>query len=148
MDWLMSILCLIAGIVIGFFVAKFLFEPKQSVNDSQDEEKSQKQFMAEQANLHIHESQTVLRRIQEQCDALNEQLTHYQQVMDETSRETTDSNLEYFSQQASLHLKTQKREAAKQRANADYQPLDYSEGNSGLLAAGAAKKHSETSQNS
>lgn len=147
MEWLISILCLIAGIIIGFFSAKYLFEPKQATNEAEEEEKSLKQFMTEQADLHIRESQSVLRRIQEQCSALDEQLSHYQNVLDETNRETSDNNLEYFSQQASLHLKTQKRESGKQRVNADYQPLDYSEGNSGLLA-GNKSKHSETTQNS
>lgn len=148
MEWLTSILFLMVGLGIGFFVAKFLFEPKQELENKDEEEKSQKQFMAEQANLHIHESQAVLRRIEEQTAALKEQLNHYQQVMEETTREKTENNLEYFSQQASLHLKTQKRESAKERVNADYQPLDYSEGNSGLFANAATKKHSETTPSS
>lgn len=148
MEWLTSGIFLVVGVIIGFFVAKYLFEPKQADSAAEQEEKSQKQFMAEQANLHIHESQSALARIQEQCAALNEQLSHYQQVIDETNREKSENNLEYFSQQASLHLKTKKSDKSKQRINADYQPLDYSEGNSGLLAGAVKEKHSETSQSS
>lgn len=143
MDWLIGILLLVAGIGIGVFIGKTLFETKRPNASEEAKEKSEKQLMAEQANLHISETQNSINKIQEQCALLAEQLNHYQVVVDETTADKDVNQLEYFHQQATLHLKTQKKEPKKVRKT-DYQPLDYSEGQSGLFA-GDAKKHSETS---
>lgn len=143
MEWLVGILLLLAGVVIGFFIGKFLFAPKPVDQATQQQEKTEKQLMAEQANLHIHETQAALNKIQDQCRSLTEQLSHYQNVVEETSKDKDQNQLEYFNQQASLHLKTQKKEPKNERKT-DYQPLDYSEGQSGLFM-GDKKKHSETS---
>lgn len=143
MDWLIGIVLLVAGIGIGIFVGKTLFEPKRPTANEEAKEKSEKQLIAEQANIHISETQSALGKIQEQCAVLAEQLNHYQLIIDETTTDKELNQLEYFHQQATLHLKTQKKEPKKER-NTDYQPLDYSEGQSGLFA-GDAKKHSETS---
>lgn len=148
MDWLTSILFLVAGVIIGFFVAKFLFEPKVKSDDQQQSEKTEKQMMAEQANLHINETQLAVQKIQEQCASLAEQLNHYQGVVEETSRDKDANQLEYYGQQAALHLKTKKSSASVKRAATDYQPLDYSEGNSGIFEdTKAPETHSETTQN-
>lgn len=143
MDWIIGSVALITGLGIGVFIGKFLFEPKKSTVDEVEKNKTEKQVIAEQTNLHVTETQAALNKIQEQCHLLTEQLNHYQGVINETTQEKEANQLEYFNQQASLHLKTQKREAKKVRKT-DYQPLDYSEGQSGLFA-GDAKKHSETS---
>ncbi len=144
MDWLIGLLLLVFGIVIGFFVGKYLFEPKQKAAEDEAQEKSEKQLMAEQANLHISETQIMLQKLQQQCQLINEQLSHYQAVVEETTQDKGNNKLEFYHQQASMHLKTQKKERSKQPSKADYQPLDYSEGSSGLFA-GDKKKHSETS---
>lgn len=143
MDWLIGVILLVAGIGIGTFIGKVLFEPKRASASDEAKEKSEKQMIAEQANLHISETQSSLSKIQEQCAVLAEQLDHYRLVIDETTADKEVNQLEYFHQQATLHLKTQKKEPKKERKT-DYQPRDYSEGQSGLFA-GDAKKHSETS---
>lgn len=143
MDWIIGSIALLVGLGIGVFLGKVLFEPKQSTVSEVEKSKSEKQVIAEQANLHVNETQTALSKIQEQCKLMTEQLEHYQSVITETTQEKDVNQLEYFHQQASLHLKTQKKEPKKVRKT-DYQPLDYSEGQSGLFA-GDAKKHSETS---
>lgn len=143
MEWIIGVTTLALGLGLGVLIGKFLFSPKHHNVDELEKSKSEKQVIAEQANLHINETQSSLSKIQEQCKLLSEQLQHYKTVIDETTQEKESSHLEYFSQQASLHLKTQKKEPKKVRKT-DYQPLDYSEGQSGLFA-GEAKKHSETS---
>lgn len=143
MDWIIGSVALLVGLGAGLFSGKILFEPKQSTVNEVEKSKSEKQVIAEQATLHVNETQTALSKIQEQCKLMTEQLEHYQGVITETTQEKDANQLEYFHQQASLHLKTQKKEPKKVRKT-DYQPLDYSEGQSGLFA-GEAKKHSETS---
>ena len=143
MEWLIGSAMLLVGLGSGLFIGKVLFSPKISHAEDAEKTKSEKQLIAEQANVHINETQAALGKIQEQCQRLSEQLQHYQTVIDETTQEKDVNQLEYFNQQATLHLKTQKKEPKKERKT-DYQPLDYSEGQSGLFA-GEAKKHSETS---
>lgn len=143
MEWIIGSTMLVLGLGLGVFIGKYLFSPKQNNVEEVEKTKSEKQLIAEQANLHISETQSALSKIKEQCQQLDEQLQHYQTVIDETTQEKEANQLEYFSQQASLHLKTQKKAPKKERKT-DYQPLDYSEGQSGLFA-GEAKKHSETS---
>jgi len=143
MDWLIGSALVFAGLMAGLLVGKLLFSAPAKTEQDKEAVKSEKQLIAEQAQIHITESQAALAKIQEQCQQLNNQLHHYQTVIEETTKEDDPNKLEYFNQQASLHLKTQKKEPKKERKT-DYQPLDYSEGQSGLFA-GDAKKHSETS---
>lgn len=143
MDWIIGSALVVAGLIIGLIVGKFLFAPKKAIADEVARNKSEKQLIAEQATLHVSETQSALKKIKEQCKILDEQLQHYQDVVSETTTEKEVSQLEYYHQQASLHLKTHKKEKKKE-SKTDYQPLDYSEGQSGLFA-GDEKKHSETS---
>lgn len=144
MDWLIGLLLLIAGIIIGFFVGKYLFEPKQQTNAAEEQEKSEKQLLADQANIHIEEVQSLLDGFQQHCARMAEQVEHYKAIIEETNQEKTTNNLEYYNQQASLHLRTKKTDRSKKSSKSDYQPLDYSEGSSGLFV-GDKNKHSETS---
>jgi len=143
MDWIIGLALFVAGVALGVLAGKFLFSESKATDENKEKAVSEKQLIAEQAQIHVSETQSALSKIQEQCQLLTEQLSHYQTVVEETTKEQDATKLEYFNQQASLHLKTQKKEPKKERKT-DYQPLDYSEGQSGLFA-GDKDKHSETS---
>ena len=63
MDWLVGLLLLLVGGIIGFFVAKFVSKEKQSESDKAISEKTIQELMNQQAAMHVQETKQIAEKL-------------------------------------------------------------------------------------
>lgn len=143
MDWLIGILLLLVGGVIGYFVAKFVNERKILSNDNAANEQTLKELMAQQAASHIQESKLIVQKLMQQGEALNEQINNYEQLTTNLNTPNDGASLSYFGETATAYLRQSVSKQNKDKAVSDYQPLDFSSQSSGLFTGGEEKKPSK-----
>ena len=143
MDWIIGLLLLTVGVIIGFFVAKHLASTSSEQNN-QELETTIKQVLAQQASQHIHESRSVLDNIEQQCADLREQLHNYEHLLQEQATDDKQQ-LAFFGDQASAYLRNKQPKKKEQSNKTDYQPLDYSAESSGLFD-GTKNQQSEANE--
>jgi len=131
MDWIIGLLLITAGAIIGFFVAKH-FSRSSSEQNSQELETTIKQVLAQQAGQHILGSRAVLDNIEQQCVDLREQLDNYEHLLQEQVSDD-EQPMSFFGDQASAYLRNKQPKKKEQSSKTDYQPLDYSAESSGLF---------------
>lgn len=142
MDWIIGLLLLAVGIVIGFFVAKNILQSNSQAQANEEKELTAKEVLAQQSVNHINDSREMLNNIETQCVALKQQLDSYQSLLAEDTRD--DSKLTYFGDQASAYLQNKQPERKRKEADkTDYQPRDYTDGSSGLFD-GTKNKQAES----
>lgn len=133
MDWMIGVLLLIVGAIIGFFSAKFL-TAKQAVNSAGSNEQTVKEIMAQQAASHLNQSRQMVNDIQAQCDALQSQLTMYEQLLASDASEDTQQRLSFFGQDADLYIRNKQPTPKRSPSSAETQPRDFSGQGSGLFS--------------
>ena len=133
MDWVVGLLLLLVGAVIGFFVAKYVLANNHSKQSSQSSEQTIKQIMAQQAATHLTQTRLVVDTLQQECDKLREQMDAYEDLLTaETQTEGSDS-LSYFGEHATVYLRNQQAKQKRAPSKAEFQPKDFSSGSSGLF---------------
>lgn len=143
MDWIIGVLLLGAGAIIGFFVAR-QFAQRASEQNNQELETTIKQILAQQASQHIVESRSVLDNIEQQCSNLREQLDNYEHLLQEQAVDDKEQ-LAFFGDQAAAYLRNKQPKKKAQQNKTDYQPLDYSAQSSGLFD-GTKNQQSEVNE--
>ena len=139
MDWLIGILLLLVGAIIGYFVAKFVNERKLSTDDSVQNEQTAKEIMAQQASEHIQTSKQILQNLAQQADALNQQIASYEQLIDGLNANQNNTSINYFGEHASQYLRHSSRATQVEKNTSDFQPLDFSGQSSGLFSGKESK---------
>lgn len=134
MDWVVGILLLVVGGVIGFFAAKYFFSVKNIAPNTEQTEKTIKEIMAQQAAEHLEASRNTLQSLRQQCDALGVQLDSYQALLSAQSQDSSAQQLSYFGEHASLYLRNKQAQQKRQKSSADFQPRDFSAESSGLFS--------------
>lgn len=134
MDWVIGILLLVVGGIIGFFIAKQLLENKLSNQKSQTSEQTIKEIMAQQAATHLYQSRQVAETLQQQCDALRTQLDAYEDLLNSEVSSEDKNQLSYFGDQATAFIRNQQNQQKTQRASSEIQPQDFSNESSGLFS--------------
>ena len=140
MDWLIGVLLLIVGGVIGYFVAKFVNERSYSPKDNAKKEQTVKQIMTQQAADHIHASKQLLQNLTQQTAALNQQIEAYEQLITNVDANENNSSLNYFGEHATSYLRTNNAPQPKEKTTTEFQPLDFSSQGSGLFSGAEGKK--------
>jgi len=140
MDWLIGVLLLIVGGVIGYFVAKFVNERSFSPKDQAKKEQTLKQIMTQQAVDHIQASKQLLQNLTQQTEALNQQVEAYEQLMTSVDANENKSPLNYFGEHATSYLRTNNTPQNKEKTTTEFQPLDFSAQGSGLFSGAESKK--------
>lgn len=133
MDWIIGLLLLVAGGVIGFFVARYFFDGDQSRAKTPSNEQQVKELMAQQANGHIEQSREIIDTLQTQCENLSQQLDNYQSLLNSANQEEGTEQLSYFGQDADLIIRNKLANQKRKRVPAESQPRDFSSGGSGLF---------------
>lgn len=133
MDWVVGLLLLVVGGVMGFFIARFTSKDNPSAQAAQQNEKTVKEIMAQQAEQHLAMSRHAIDTLKQQCDALNAQFDAYEQLL--TRRDTDDDKkqLSYFGDHADAIIGNQQKAPKQKRAAAEFQPRDFSNESSGLF---------------
>lgn len=135
MDWIIGILLLLCGTVVGFFVGRFVSQRQSGGSSGLHLEKEIKSMLSEQGHIHVNECRQVLDAMAQQSEQLKQQLDHYETLLTHTDDDDNASpQLSYFGDQASAYLRNQGKPRKQQNQAPDYQPRDYPSASSGLFS--------------
>lgn len=146
MDWIIGLLLLLVGGVIGFFTAKVLLGRPQQEQSDKSTEQTMKQIMAQQAATHLSESRQVLESLTQQCDNLREQLDAYEGLVEVNMREEDGNRLNYFGEHAAVYIRNAQNSGKTKREPSEFQPRDFSSGSSGLFDGSKNKQVVDSEQ--
>ena len=132
MDWIIGLLLLVVGGIIGFFAAKIVLNRPQQ-EDAEKSEQTVKQIMAQHASTHLAESRVVLESLTEQCNNLREQLDAYEGLIEVNTRDDDGNRLNFFGEHATVYIQNAQSNNKSKREPSDFQPRDFSSGSSGLF---------------
>ncbi|UAA38436.1 DUF1043 family protein [Paraneptunicella aestuarii] len=141
MDWLVGILLVVVGAIVGFFVAKYFLTQSGKAKTKSHTEQSERELLTEQALIHVSHSRKMLEEIQRQSNALQAQMDAYEDIIIQTKGMKDGDSLPFFSDQATTFLRSKQKEVKTTSQDIGFQPPDYSQGNSGLF--GSSKTESE-----
>ncbi|KXI29211.1 ZapG family protein [Paraglaciecola hydrolytica] len=140
MDWLIGILLLIVGGIIGYFVAKFVNERSLLASKDAKKEQTFKEIMTQQAADHIQASKQLVQNLAQQTDALNQQIAAYEQLTTSMNANENADSLNYFGEHATSYLRSNVAPQTKEKATTEFQPLDFASQSSGLFSGAEDKK--------
>lgn len=133
MDWIVGVLLLIAGAVIGFFVAKYVFTQSQSNKSNKENEETVKEVLAQQAASHLNQSRVMVDAMMRECDKLRQQMDEYEDLLRRQTQSDDGEKLNYFGEHATAIIRNQQSAQRRQSDQSDVQPRDFSMGGSGLF---------------
>jgi len=134
MDWLVGILLLVVGGIIGFFVAKFVSEKQPSVTEKASGEQTVRELMTEQANSYLLQSKQIVQKIEDQSQALKQQLEAYEALLTVRPESNETGGQHYFGEHASNYLRHKSAKQTRNKSSSEVQPLDFSSQSSGLFS--------------
>jgi uncharacterized membrane-anchored protein YhcB (DUF1043 family) len=143
MDWIVGVLLLVVGAIIGFFVARYLSEGKAKQQDNGQTEQTRKEIAAQQASEHLNTARLSVQNLRKQCDSLENQLDNYQQLLTAQNEEPGKTQLSYFGEHASLYLRNKQGQEKREARTSEVQPRDFSSESSGLFS-GSKNKQTES----
>lgn len=134
MDVVIPLALLVVGLIIGFFVARFMYLNKGSNKASEAAERNIKEIMAQQAEHHIHQTRHTIEAIESQCQALRQQVEEYDALLSQNTDDATPS-VPFYGEQATTYLRNNLtgKEKLKASQSASSQPLDFANTGSGLF---------------
>ncbi|TRY32078.1 ZapG family protein [Aliiglaciecola sp. M165] len=132
MDWIVGVLLLVVGIIIGFFASKFLVEQKLAEQASKLNDTTLKEMLAQHAADHLSQSREIVSSLQSRCDDLAEQLDAYENVLNASQMDDSEK-LSYFGEHATVFIRHQQAKQKRKRENAEFQPKDFSSERTGLF---------------
>lgn len=139
MDWLVGLLLLLVGGIIGFFVAKFFSKEKLNEADTAASGLTIQELMHQQAAMHIQETKQIAEKLVAQSATLKQQVENYEQLLISQQAGPEGSSLNYFGEHTTAYLRNKSPKPAREKSSADIQPLDFSSQGSGLFSG-----HEET----
>jgi len=134
MDWLVGLLLLLVGGIIGFFVAKFFNTKKHSASKKAASEHTIQELMHQQAAMHVQETKQIAEKLVAQSTTLRQQVENYEQLLINQQAGPEGSSLNYFGEHTTAYLRNKSPKAAREKSSADIQPLDFSSQGSGLFS--------------
>ncbi|MCC2617835.1 YhcB family protein [Aestuariibacter halophilus] len=133
MDWVIGILLLLAGAVIGYFLARFQMDKKAADDAEQSGEQTLREIMLQQAGSHLDQTRHMVNAIQQQCEAMQEQMDAYEHVLHIESEQDGKQQLSYFGEHATMYIRSKQKAPKREPSTTDVQPRDFSSGSSGLF---------------
>jgi len=134
MDWLVGLLLLLVGVVIGFFVAKLFNKEKQITSDKAASEQTILELMSQQAVKHVQETKQVAENLMTQSATLKQQIENYEQLLISQKAGSQGNSLNYFGEHTTAYLRNKSTKPTREKSSADVQPLDFSSHSSGLFS--------------
>lgn len=134
MDWLVGVLLLIVGGIIGYFVAKYFNGEEKTRQSGKESEQTVKELMAQQAIEHLQKSKQIAQQISQQSAALNEHIADYEQSLIAHNSGDEANKLSYFGEHATTYLRNKSENQNREKDNSNIQPLDFSAESSGLFS--------------
>ncbi|MCF2947607.1 YhcB family protein [Paraglaciecola aquimarina] len=143
MDWIIGLLLLIVGGIIGYFVAKHFSKEDENQQNRAESEQTVKELMAQQASVHLLETKKIAQQLSQQAEALTQQISHYEQTVIRQNSGAEDNQLNYFGEHATAYLRNKSDSPTREKDTADIQPLDFSAEGSGLFSGSAEPESKE-----
>jgi uncharacterized membrane-anchored protein YhcB (DUF1043 family) len=140
MDWLVGLLLLVVGGIIGYFVSKFVSKEQLSEADKSASGQTVQELMHQQAAMHIQETKQIAEKLVAQSTTLQQQVENYEQLLISQQAGPEGSSLNYFGEHTTAYLRNKSTKPTREKSSADIQPLDFSSQSSGLFSG-----HEETS---
>jgi uncharacterized membrane-anchored protein YhcB (DUF1043 family) len=134
MDWLVGLLLLLVGVVIGFFVAKLFNKEKQITSDKAASEQTIQELMSQQAVKHVQETKQIAENLMTQSATLKQQIENYEQLLISQKAGSQGNSLNYFGEHTTAYLRNKSTKPTRKKSSADVQPLDFSSHSSGLFS--------------
>lgn len=134
MDWLIGVVLVLVGAVIGFFVAKYVYFDKEKTLKDGQKEQTLKDVMVQQSMNHVAESRKIAEQLQKQCQTLSQNLDNYESSLSLLNTDAQSSNVSFFGEHASPFLQNKEQKVTREKDSADVQPLDFSNQSSGLFS--------------
>ena len=134
MDWIVGLLLLVAGVVVGFFLAKYRLDNKQTVTETQVTEQTIKEIMAQQAAAHIGQSRMLVETMQRECEKLVEQMDAYENLLESAQVDENGNRLNFYGEHATMYIQNQQKKSKRKPTSTEFQPKDFSSGSSGLFS--------------
>ena len=134
MEFIISVLLVAAGAVVGFFAAKYWFTQRPQLQEEKQVELTIKELLAQQTSSHLLESRQMLATIEKQCAALKSQFDHFEANVVFDDEPEDQERLTFFGDQANAYLRNKATKAKSEHVNTEFQPLDYAGGNSGVFS--------------
>ncbi|MEW9799049.1 ZapG family protein [Alteromonas sp. CYL-A6] len=134
MDVLIPLALLAVGLIIGFFVARYVYTQPNSKQAIEAAEKNLKEMLAQQAEHHLHQTRQSLSAIESQCNSLRYQLDEYESLLSQTT-EGDAPKVHFFGEQATSYLRNNLKGKENNRITrvAETQPRDFANSGSGLF---------------
>jgi uncharacterized membrane-anchored protein YhcB (DUF1043 family) len=136
MDWLVGLLLLLVGGIMGFFVAIFFTKKKQLASGTTESEQTIQELLSQQAAVHIQETKQIAENLIAQSATLKQQIEDYEQRLITQQEGPEGSSLSYFGEHTTAYLRNKSTKPVREKSSADIQPLDFSSQSSGLFSGG------------
>lgn len=134
MEILISVGLLAVGLIIGFFVARYVYTERNANAAAKSAEQSVKAVMTQQAEHHVFQTRQTLQGLQHQIDVLNEQLSEYETQVQPSDENDNAPKMTFFGEQATAMLRNSSKVRANQPSSkSDEQPRDFANSASGLF---------------
>ena len=134
MDWLVGLLLLLVGGVIGFFVAKFFSKEQLNELDKSESGVTIQELMHQQAAMHIQETKQIAEKLTAQSSSLQQQVENYEQLLISQQAGPEGNSLNYFGEHTTAYLRNKSTTPTREKSSAGIQPLDFSSESSGLFS--------------
>jgi uncharacterized membrane-anchored protein YhcB (DUF1043 family) len=133
MDWIVGLLLLLVGVVIGFFLSKYWFESQPATQSTDDKEETARQLMIQQTAQHITDSRNLVSDVQYQCDMLQQKINEFEELTRHTHISSEQDKLEFYGGTTDTYLSQKQPSESREKVKAEYQPRDYANSGSGLF---------------
>tara|TARA_B100001063_G_C16741064_1_gene544830 strand:+ start:113 stop:550 length:438 start_codon:yes stop_codon:yes gene_type:complete len=145
MELLVSLALLVVGLIIGFFIGRFV-QTKTGGNNAAQTEQQVKEILAQQAQHHIHQTRQSLEGIEGQCETLKQQIEEYEALLTQ-SNDDEDAKVPFYGEQATSYLRNNLKSSEKSKVNkvSDTQPKDFANSGSGLFVGGSEQSTADKS---
>lgn len=144
MDVLIPLALLAVGIVVGFFVARYVYNRDDGAGSSAQAEKNIKEIMAQQAEHHIHQSRQTIDAVEKQCEAMRQQIDEYEALLSQNLDDDAP-RVPFYGEHAASYLRNnlQGQERRQQKSAPDTQPRDFANTGSGLFVGSSEQSTAE-----
>lgn len=143
MDWLVGLLLLLVGGIVGFFVTQFLSRKKRSTLDKAASEQTIQELMNQQAVNHVQETKQIANNLITQSALLKQRVEDFEQLLI-NQQAGSDASLNYFGEHTTAYLRNKITKPTREKSSAGTQPLDFSSQSSGLFSGNEKAPIKET----
>jgi uncharacterized membrane-anchored protein YhcB (DUF1043 family) len=133
MDWLLGLLLLLVGGIIGFFVTKFSNRKERSTLDKAASKQTIQELMNQQAVNHVQETKQIADNLSTQSALLKQRIEDFEQLLI-SQQAGPEASMNYFGEHTTAYLRNKSTKPTREKTSSGTQPLDFSSQSSGLFS--------------